>query len=193
MQFFPAPLVSAFYISHFCMKKTLSSYFIFAIAASVPFAWFIVHNFWFLNVWLGGVMLKSICKLLIGSGALALAVPGLLLLPSKVRLLADVGLIGHAALVGQLESRLHNYSNNYFVGFEEDVVYPSYMVILTTAIGLLLVHRLLAENRIHSLTSCVLTCLYSAKLSVLFLSTQHVLWETTVLLFAVCPPFLLYK
>ena len=131
-------------------------------------------------------MLKSICKLLIGSGALALAVPGLLLLPSKVRLLADVGLIGHAALVGQLESRLHNYSNNYFVGFEEDVVYPSYMVILTTAIGLLLVHRLLAENRIHSLTSCVLTCLYSAKLS-------DVLWETTVLLFAVCPPFLLYK
>lgn len=194
LKFLPAPLVSSFYISHFCMKKNLLSYFIFAVTASVPVAWFVVHNFWFLNVWLGGVMLKSTCKLLIGSAMLALAVPGLVLLPPKVHLLADAGLIVHAILICQLENRLHNYANSYFGGYDdEEVVYPSYMVMLTTAIGLLLARRLSAENRINSLTVWVLTSLYCAKLSILFLSTQSVLWASAVLLLAISPPILLYR
>lgn len=176
------------------MKKNLLSYFIFAVTASVPVAWFVVHNFWFLNVWLGGVMLKSTCKLLIGSAMLALAVPGLVLLPPKVHLLADAGLIVHAILICQLENRLHNYANSYFGGYDdEEVVYPSYMVMLTTAIGLLLARRLSAENRINSLTVWVLTSLYCAKLSILFLSTQSVLWASAVLLLAISPPILLYR
>lgn len=194
LKFLPAPLVASFYLSHFCMKKNISSYFIFAVTASVPVAWFVVHNFWFLNVWLGGVMLKSTCKLLIGSAVLALAVPGLVLLPSKVHLLADAGLIAHALLVCNLENRLHNYSNSYFGGYDdEEVVYPSYMVLLTTAIGLLLVRRLSAQNRINALAQWVLTCLYCSKLVMLFLSTQGALWASAILLLAISPPVLLYR
>lgn len=194
LKFLPAPLVSSFYLSHFCMKKNLSSYFIFALTASVPVQSFVVQNFWFLNVWLGGVMLKSTCKLLIASAMLALAVPGLVLLPSKVHLLADAGLIAHAILVCQLENRLHNFANNYFGGYDdEEVIYPSYIVMLTTAIGLLLARRLLAENRINLLTAWVLTCLYCAKLSMLFLSSQSVLWASVILLLAISPPIILYR
>ncbi|KAH6558160.1 hypothetical protein KP509_1Z076600 [Ceratopteris richardii] len=190
----PAPLIASFYLSHFCMKKNLLSYLAFAVAASVPVTWFIVHNFWFLNVWLGGVMLKSTCKLLIASSVLALALPGLLLLPSKVRLLTDAGLIAHALLVCRLENRLHNYATSYFGGYDdEEVVYPSYIVLLTTAVGLLLAHRLSAQNCINSLTNWVLTCLYCAKLSMLFLSAQGVLWASVILLLAVSPPILLYR
>ncbi|MCO5577316.1 hypothetical protein L7F22_031144 [Adiantum nelumboides] len=194
LKFFPAPLVASFYLSHFCMKKNISSYFIFAATASVPVAWFVVHNFWFLNVWLGGLMLKSTCKLLISSAVLALAVPGLLLLPSKVHLLADAGLIAHAILVCRLENRLHNYSNSYFGGYDdEEVVYPSYMVLLTTAVGLLLVRRLSAQQRINSLTQWILTCLYCSKLAMFLLPAQGALWAAAILLLAISPPVLLYR
>lgn len=192
LKFLPAPLVSAFYISHFCVKKNLYSYFIFAITASVPVAWFVVQNFWFLNVWVGGVALKTICKYLIASAVLAFAIPGLILLPAKVHLLADAGLIAHALLLCHLENKLHDGNSHYAMGIEEDLVYPSYIVMFTTAVGLLLVRRLTSENRITSMTTWILTCLYSAKLSVLFLS-RNGLWATAIFILAISPPVLLYK
>ncbi|KAJ6347103.1 hypothetical protein OIU76_003739 [Salix suchowensis] len=76
---------------------------------------------------------------------------------------------------------------------EEDVMYPSYMVILTTFVGLALVRRLSVDHRIGSKAVWILTCLYSSKLSMLFISSKPVVWVSAVLLLAVTPPLLLYK
>ncbi|KAJ6388304.1 hypothetical protein OIU77_026806 [Salix suchowensis] len=86
-----------------------------------------------------------------------------------------------------------NYPGLYFYGMEEDVMYPSYMVILTTFVGLALVRRLSVDHRIGSKAVWILTCLYSSKLSMLFISSKPVVWVSAVLLLAVTPPLLLYK
>nr|ATG71033.1 no exine fromation 1 [Cupressus sempervirens] len=193
LKFLPAPIVAGFYISQFFTKKSLSSYFIFVISASLPFAWFVVHNYWNLNIWLAGMALKSFCKYIIVSTVLAMVIPGLALLPSKVHIVTEIGLISHALMICYIENKLYTYSSIYYFGIDDDVMYPSYMVITTTVLGLALVRRLALDNRIGPKAVWILTCLYAAKLSMLFLTFKSVLWVAILLLLAISPPLLLYK
>ncbi|XP_042497404.1 uncharacterized protein LOC122076159 [Macadamia integrifolia] len=191
--FLPLPLVSGFYLARFFTKKSLTSYFTFALLASLMVAWFVMHNYWNLNIWLAGMSLKFFCKLIVASVILAMAVPGFSLLPPKFRFLTEVGLITHALLLCFIENRLYNYSSFYYFGLDEEVMYPSYMVILTTCLGLALVRRLVVDNRIGPKAVWILTCLYCSKLAMLFITSKSVLWASAVLLLAISPPLLLYK
>lgn len=155
--------------------------------------WFVMHNFWDLNIWLAGMSLKSFCKLIVADVILAMAVPGLTLLPSKFQFLTEVDLISHALLLCHIENRFFNYSSIYYYGLEDDVMYPSYMVIMTTFIGLALVRKLSSDHRIGPKAAWILTCLYSSKLAMLFISSKSVVWVAAVLLLAISPPLLLYK
>jgi hypothetical protein len=193
LQFLPLPAVAGFYFACFVTKKSLPSYFAFFVLGSLMVTWFVLHNFWDLNIWLSGMPLRSFCKLIVANVILAMAVPGLALLPLKLHFLAEIGLISHALLLCHIENRFFNYPGLYFYGMEEDVMYPSYMVILTTFVGLALVRRLSADHRIGPKAVWILTCLYSSKLSMLFISSKPVVWVSAVLLLAVTPPLLLYK
>lgn len=155
--------------------------------------WFVLHNFWDLNIWLAGMSLKSFCKLIVADVVLAMAVPGLALLPSKLQFLTEVGLIGHALLLCYIENRFFSYSSIYYYGLDDDVMYPSYMVILTTLVGFALVRRLSVDNRIGPKAVWILTCLYSSKLAMLFITSKSVVWVSAVLLLAISPPLLLYR
>lgn len=193
MQFLPAPIVAAYFIAQFFLNKDIISYAIFVVAAVVPLIWFVVHNFWYLNIWLGGAPLQTVCKYIIGGAVVAMGVPGLALLPLKARFAAEVGLVSHALIVCHLENRLYNFTSIYYFSMEDDVVYPSYMVVFTTVLGLVLVHRLSADKRISSVSNWLMICLYLSKLSMLFLSSPHVVWAAALLLLAITPPLLLYK
>lgn len=155
--------------------------------------WFVLHNFWDLNIWLAGMSLKSFCKLIVANVVLAMVVPGLVLLPQKLHFLTEVGLISHSLLLCYIENRFFNYSSIYYYGFDDEVMYPSYMVVMTTLVGLALVRRLSVDHRIGPKAVWVLTCLYSSKLAMLFMTSKAVLWVAAVLLLAVSPPVLLYK
>ncbi|XP_068664695.1 uncharacterized protein [Aristolochia californica] len=189
----PLPLISGFYVARFFTKKSLPSYFAFVLLASLMVAWFVVHNFWDLNIWLAGMSLKSFCKMVVASVILAMAIPGLALLPPKFRFAAEVGLISHALLLCHIENRFFTYTGLYYFGLEDDVIYPSYMLILTTFLGLALVRRLVLDHRIGPKAVWLLTCLYLSKLSMLFITSKSVVWVSAVLLLAVSPPSLLYK
>ncbi|KAJ0046957.1 hypothetical protein Pint_05593 [Pistacia integerrima] len=189
----PLPSVSGFYMARFFTKKSLPSYFAFCLLGSLMVTWFVVHNFWDLNIWLAGMSLKSFCKLIVVDIILAMAIPGLALLPSKLHFLTEVGLISHALLLCHIEDRFYNYSSMYYYGMEDEVMYPSYMVIMTTLVGLAIVRRLSVDQRIGPKAVWVLTCLYSSKLAMLFITSKSVVWVTAVLLLAVSPPLLLYK
>ncbi|KAK1319816.1 hypothetical protein QJS10_CPB04g00086 [Acorus calamus] len=189
----PLPLISGFYLARFFTKKSLPSYFTFVGLASLMVAWFVRHNFWDLNIWMAGMALKSFCKLIVASVIVAMAIPGLALLPSKLRFLTEIGLISHALLLCYIENRFFNYSSIYFFGFDDEVMYPSYMVIMTTFFGLALVRKLVSDHQIGDKAVWVLTCLYFAKLSMLFITSKSVLWMSAILLLAVSPPLLLYK
>ncbi|PQP98922.1 uncharacterized protein Pyn_12514 [Prunus yedoensis var. nudiflora] len=191
--FLPLPSIAGFYLARFFTKKSVSSYFAFVVLGSLVVTWFVVHNFWDLNIWMAGMSLKSFCKLVIVNVVLAMSIPGLALLPSKLHFLIEIGLIGHALLVMHIENRFFNYSGIYYYGFEDDVMYPSYMVIVTTFVGLALVKRLSVDRRIGAKAVWILTCLYSAKLAMLLISSKSVVWVSAILLLAVTPPLLLYK
>ncbi|KAJ6712905.1 NO EXINE FORMATION 1 [Salix purpurea] len=191
--FLPLPAIAGFEFARFVTKKTLSSYFSFVVLGSLIVTLFVLHNFWDLNIWMAGMSLKSFCKLIIAHVVLAMSVPGLALLPPKLHFLAEICLISHALLLCHIENRFFNYPGYYYHGIEEDVMYPSYMVILTTFVGLALVRRLSVDRRIGPKTVWILTCLYSSKLPMLFISSKPVVWVTAVLLLAVTPPMLLYK
>lgn len=191
--FIPVPLISGFYLARFFTKKSLPSYFAFAALASLMLSWFIVHNFWDLNIWMAGMDLKSFCKLLMASAVVAMVVPGLVLFPPKIGFLTELGLIGYALLLCYIEDRFFNYTSIYYFGFDDDVIYPSYMVLTTTILGFALIRRLAVDHRIGPKAQWILTCLYSSKLTMLFISSKSVMWVSVVLLLAVSPPLLLYR
>jgi Na+/melibiose symporter-like transporter len=134
-----------------------------------------------------------LCRYIIAAAVLAMSIPGLALLPEKVRYLTEFGLIGHAIIICHLENRVYNFAGIYNFSFDEAVVYPSYLVVVTTVVGLVLVRRLGADKRIGPLASWVLICLYLSKLSMFFLSSHYVVWAATLLLLAITPPLVLYK
>ncbi|XP_022725442.1 uncharacterized protein LOC111281907 [Durio zibethinus] len=191
--FIPLPSVAGFYLAHFFTKKSLQSYFAFVVLGSLMVMWFVLHNCWDLNIWLAGMSLKSFCKLLVLDVLLAMVVPGLALLPPKLHFLTEVGLISHALLLCYIENRFFSYSSIYYYGLDDDVMYPSYMVILTTLVGFALVRRLFVDHRIGPKAVWILTCLYSSKLAVLFITSKSVVWVSAVLLLAISPPLLLYR
>ncbi|KAL6567916.1 hypothetical protein OROGR_001584 [Orobanche gracilis] len=191
--FLPIPSVAGYYLARFFTKKSLSSYSAFVVLGSLMLAWFVMHNYWDLNIWISGMSLKSFCKLLVGTIILAMAVPGLAVFPPQFRFLTEAGLISHALLLCYVENNFFNYSNVYFYGMDDDVMYPSYMVFMTTLVGLAIVRRLSVDHRVGSKAVWVLICLYSSKLSMLFMASKAVLWVSAVLLLAVSPPLLLYK
>ncbi|PIN17037.1 hypothetical protein CDL12_10307 [Handroanthus impetiginosus] len=191
--FLPLPSIAGYYLARFFTKKSLSSYSAFVVLGSLMVAWFVMHNYWDLNIWIAGMSLKSFCKLIVGSVLLAMAVPGLAVLPPKFRLLTEAGLISHALLLCYIENNFFNYSNVYYYGMDDDVMYPRYMVVMTTFAGLAIVRRLSVDQRIGSKAFWVLICLYCSKLSMLFMASKSVMWVSAVLLLAVSPPLLLYK
>ncbi|XP_031124366.1 uncharacterized protein LOC116027078 [Ipomoea triloba] len=191
--FIPLPSIAGFCLARFFTKKSASSYFAFVALGSLMFAWFVMHNYWGLNIWLAGMSLKSFCKLIVGCVILAMTIPGLAILPPKLRFLTEFGLISHALLLCHIENQFFSYSNIYYYGMENDVMYPSYMVFMTTFLGLAIVRRLLVDNRIGQKAVWVLTCLYFSKLSMLFISSRTVLWASAILSLAVTPPVLLYR
>ncbi|EXB38495.1 hypothetical protein L484_001777 [Morus notabilis] len=191
--FLPLPCVAGFYLARFFTKKSLPSYFAFVVLGSLMVMWFVMHNFWDLNIWIAGMSLKSFCKLITANVVLAMAVPGLTILPSKFHFLTEVGLISHALLLCHIENRFFNYSGIYYYGFEDDVMYPSYMVIVTTFVGVALTRRLSVDHRIGPKAVWILTCLYMSKLAMLFITSKSVVWVSALLLLAVSPPLLLYR
>ncbi|KAJ0230744.1 No exine formation 1 [Hirschfeldia incana] len=191
--FTPLPAVAGLYFARFFTKKSVPSYFAFVALGSLMVIWFVMHNYWDLNIWLAGMFLKSFCKLIVANIIIAMVIPGLVLLPSKFHFLTEAGMVAHALLLCYIEDRFFNYSSIYYYGMEDDVMYPSYMVIMTTLIGLAVVRRLFADRRIGSKAVWILTCLYSAKLAMLFLSSKSIVWVSAALLLAVSPPLLLYK
>ena len=90
LQFLPLPSVAGFYLARFFTNRSLPSYFGFVVLGSLMVTWFVMHNFWDLNIWMAGMSLKSFCKFIIANVVLAMAVPGLAILPSKFHFLIEV-------------------------------------------------------------------------------------------------------
>ena len=72
--FIPLPSIVGFYLAHFFTKNSLLLYFIFFVLKSLIGMWFVLHNFWDLNIWLANMSLKSFCKLIVADVVIATSV-----------------------------------------------------------------------------------------------------------------------
>lgn len=96
-------------------ESLILSYFPFVILRSLMVTWFVLHNFWNLDLARRHVI-KTFCKLIFDDVILAMVVfvPGLALLPQKLHYLTKVCLIGHVLLLCYIESHLYTYYRIYY-------------------------------------------------------------------------------
>lgn len=155
--------------------------------------WFVMYNFWDLNIWLVGMFFRFFCKLFIAGVVFVVIIFGFVLFLLKFKFLIEVVLISYVLLLCNIENRFFNYSSIYYYGLEDDVMYFSYMVMVIIFVGLVLVRRFNVDGRIGSRVVWILICLYILKLVMLFIILKFVVWVFVVLLLVVSSFLFFYR
>eukprot|EP00898_Chlorokybus_atmophyticus_P000526 jgi/Chlat1/1474/Chrsp12S02013 len=179
----PAPALSAVYLVQYYYGHSVRDYAVFAIGALVCAAWFVAHNFWFLDITFGEVRLTTVCQLLIGAVALALVVPGLVAM-RKASLMTPF-LVLQAVIICVIEDRLHAQAEG------EEGLYPTWAVVFTSVLGLFLTHALHVSGRISRVAHWLVQCIYGSKLALALLPSDSALRSAIALSVAFTPPLLL--
>lgn len=190
-QWLPAPLIAACGLALFNDSRNLREYIVFTGGAFLTGLWFIYHHFWFLDIYVGHNHLHTMCKLALAAFVPALLVPGMVFVrASKVAISAL--LVLQAVLVCSLEELLYVASQSDMD--TEELMYPGYLVIATSALGILTARYISKPglSYIYPSTSWALTCMYGAKLAILVLPEAFLLLPTTLLLLAASAPLYMY-
>jgi len=184
----PAPLVGACGLALFFDSRSLREYAVFVGGAFLTGVWFVVQHYWFLDIAVGGLHLRLLCKLALAALLPALMVPGLVYAHAPPMATGAL-LVLQASLVCVCEEAL-------FVGSQSDgpagSMYPGYLVLTTSALGLLAAHRLARRGHIGAAASWLLHCLYAAKAAMLLLPEAYLVVPLAVLLLAASAPRFLY-
>eukprot|EP00884_Botryococcus_braunii_P004652 jgi/Botrbrau1/14188/Bobra.182_3s0121.1 len=135
--FVPAPLIGAAGLALYYESGMLRDYLLFVGGTLISCAWFLYHHFWFLEVFLERMALRTMCKLLLVGIVPAALLPGLVL-ASVSKTAISVLIVVQAGLVATLEE--HLYAGQHETGSEE--MYPAFLVLLTSGLGLAAIHKL---------------------------------------------------
>ncbi|EFN59471.1 expressed protein [Chlorella variabilis] len=187
----PAPLLAASGLAMFYDTAALRDYLLFVAGALATGGWFVWHHFWFLDIELEGVHLKLLCGLVVAAMAPAALAPGLLYSDAPKGALGAV-LLAQAALVCWLEERLYA-GDHQEVTYNLHAMYPPWLVMATSALGLAAARHLQSASAIGDVASYVLQCAYAAKLSMLLLPEARLTVPVLGLLLAASPPLLLHR
>eukprot|EP00899_Mesostigma_viride_P019112 jgi/Mesvir1/27201/Mv07047-RA.1 len=187
LQVLPAPLVGAAYLVQYYYHAHLRDYVVFACGALVSLVWFLAHNLWFLHIEFADISLSTVCRGLVAAAALALLIPGTARGGRHPRLTGTL-LVAQGLLTLFLEDRLFSHLHE-----EEEGLYPVYMVLITSAVGLVLARHLRARGRLGPWLTWAVQCIYTAKLSMVLLPTHNVVWPSLLLLLTATPSVMLYR
>ncbi|MEW5314894.1 MAG: hypothetical protein WDW38_006356 [Sanguina aurantia] len=181
----PAPLVGACGLALYYDSRSLREYAVFAVGSFLTGVWFVSHHFGFLDIMLGpSLHLHDLCKLVMAALVPALLVPGLVFAGASPGAVGAL-LMLQASLLCVMEEVLHS------AGFEDgvgEVMYPGYLVLLTSLLGIVAARRLHPAGHITRTASWVLHSLHGAKLSMLLLPEAALVLPTVLLILAVTAP-----
>jgi len=181
----PAPLVAAAGLSLYYESRLLRDYLIFMAGAAAASVWFVHHHFWFLEIELGGLSVRDLCKLMLGMLLPALTVPGLVISNSSHHLVSLL-LSVQAAMVAFVEEHL-------FAGpHGEEEMYPAYMVLATSLFGMTVAHRMKSAGKLSSWGAWVCHSCYASKLSMLAVPEAYMVRPVLLFALAVSAPLVLY-
>jgi len=155
----PAPLISAGGLAMYTESKSNRDYLLFVLGGLITGVWFLWHYFWFLDVILDGISLKSICVLISLSMLPSLIIPGLLY--SK-RPGVGILMIFQASVIVYLEELL--YSGDFAdFAYDSHPMFPASLVIATSILGVMLAKKMREVCYISNFVSFLLQCIYGAK------------------------------
>ena len=136
----PFGCAGAFFCARFYYYRRLQDYCSFVGTATLVVYWFIIRTFMFLDFEFDPLpmSLRHVCLVLMAVVLSSLLIPGLVSV-NKVQWVNGAVLCSHAAGVNLLELQLH---------CQFEGIYPSYLVVLTSAVGLYLAHHLHREGKL---------------------------------------------
>ena len=183
----PAPMVAASGLALFIDSWALRDYLLFVLGGLVSAAWFVAHNFWFLDVHIGAVSLRLVCVAVLVGGTLCALLPGLALAGWPPSGLGGALCLLEAILLCALEEHLYAASSEDTDGF-----YPPYLVLFTSALGLLLARGLWRSGFVGARVTWALQCLFVSKLSMLLIPEARLFFPTLAVTMATSPAVALY-
>lgn len=187
----PAPLIGSAGFALFYDSGLLRDYLIFVAGTATTVFWLIWHHFWFLEITIGAFSLQQICQLICICFIAALVVPGLALADFQDRLVRigfQIFLLIQAGCLTVLEESLY--------GGEQDegvVIYPAYLVLGTSGLGVFLARSLEEKQKVSKTVSWFLQCCFLSKLPVLILPQENLVFPVFCLIAAITVPLLLKK
>lgn len=190
----PAPLVAAAGVAMYCESGSMRDYLFVVIGGLCTGAWFLHHHFWFLDVSLDGMHLRTLCGLIFAALVPAFVVPGLVLGGAAGRRARITGLllIMQASIIAVLEE--HLYAGDYLeVTFDVHPMFPASLVVATSVLGVYLTRRLWEQQRIGVKTAFVLECIYGAKISMIFVPETRLAIPVIAYALATLHPFFLAR
>lgn len=131
----PAPLIGSAAFALFYDSGLLRDYLLFFSGTIISFGWLIFHHFWFLDISVGFLSLRTICQLIIATTAVSLMIPGLIIAETYdlvAKRGAEFFLFLQTVALTLLEKRLYTKD---VVG-EDDVIYPAYLILTTSILGI---------------------------------------------------------
>lgn len=152
--------------------------------------WFVRQHFWFLDILVGSIHLRSLCVLVLLALAPAVLVPGLVISGLPYRFLLEALLVGQASVLCVLEEKLFAPSHEELAG---EVMYPAFLVVATTVAGVVASRRLASDGLLASATSWLLHSLYLSKLTMLVLPEAYLVLPVSLLVLATTAPLFLYN
>lgn len=120
------------------------------------------HHFWFLDISLAGMSLRTLCTLALLAMLPALLLPGLILTGTRGRLLAPM-LFCQAAVLAALEEHLYAGAHDEGSG----TLYPAYLLAATAAAGWLVARWLKRHGFVGHYGCWAMQCVCVSKLAVL--------------------------
>ncbi|GFR52565.1 hypothetical protein Agub_g15155, partial [Astrephomene gubernaculifera] len=184
----PAPLLAACGLSLFYESRSLREYLVFVVGAFATSVWFIRQHYWFLELPVSGMRLHTLVKLVLAALVPALTVPGLVVAGASSHLVGGL-LVLQGGLLCVMEERM------YAAGHEEgapEVMYPGWLVMATSLLGLAAARLLTSRARITPLASWLLHSLYGAKAAMLLIPEAALVLPAALLLAATLAPYFLY-
>jgi hypothetical protein len=185
-----APLVASGGLALYYESRSLREYAIFVLGALLTAGWFVHHHFWFLDVRVGFMHVRTLCELALAALAPALIIPGLLL-EQAGRQWVGVLMLAQAELLAVLEEQMYGAHHHEEPGSE--TMYPGYLVIATSIAGVSAAHALYHLWSLPRWAAWAVATLHLAKLSMLVLPEAYLVLPTAVLALAAGAPLYMYE
>lgn len=182
----PATLLSAIAFISFYFERRWWMYTAFVVGLLLGLTWFCFKTFFSLNYTfftLAGFITIQVASIwIIVLAAIAASVTGLIIMGLAPKW-ANSLLIAQAVLIAILEEILHmEMLDN---GFE---IYPAYLVVLTTVLGVLTAQKLKREGLLNTNVLFLVSMIYLSKLALLL---KPVSWPTISAMLLLTPPLYL--